>query len=259
MGKVASLLRAGWSAHGTAILTGTSISLGILFGLSMGKACVNATRNYESKMKDREEPMSKEEIIKDNWKFFIVPASLGAAAAGCCIGANVINHRKQVALMGLATGAETAYTSLKDKLPEMVGPRKGEKVMDAAKQDIASKNLPKCDTDIEQAKKGDVLIFDSFTGRWFRSDTDELLRAQNVINEFINANDYMVLNEYYEELGLEPCRIGEMMGWHISFEGNMHVGWIGGITPRIRPDGTEEPYLILKYEPEPSLKFAHDI
>ena len=54
------------------------------------------------------------------------------------------------------------------------------------------------------------------SGRYFESDIDKLKKIQNELNRTMLQEDYISLNEFYHEIGLDDIPIGEDMGWNIN-------------------------------------------
>lgn len=250
-------LKLGFQNHSGAILTGTGLVLNIAGAVWLGKACVDANKALEAKVKKVERPLTREEKFKMTYKYFIIPGGLLIMGAGCHIFCRVLDSKKQAGLVAVATASETAYSALKGQVKQL-GPRKGEQIENQALQNIAQNDLPKGGDVIVSTGKGDTLMYDKFSGRWFRSSTDELLRAQNVINEYLLSGDPVASNEFWQELGLNSgdSDIGNLMGWHMDSDGLINVGWVGSAIPYDNGEN-EEPYLIIKFDPEPQLSFDY--
>jgi len=44
----------------------------------------------------------------------------------------------------------------------------------------------------------------------------KLKEIEHILNKRMLTENYVMLNEYNEELGLESCYLGTVMGWHID-------------------------------------------
>ena len=62
--------------------------------------------------------------------------------------------------------------------------------------------------------EGPTPVFDSLSGRFFKSDIETLRAAENRFNSNLLHHMYGSLNEYYTEIGLEPIGMGEDVGWN---------------------------------------------
>ena len=57
------------------------------------------------------------------------------------------------------------------------------------------------------------LYYDDYSGRYFEATTETMLKAENYINRTLSDTAGLFLNEYYEQVGLEPTDYGDFMGW----------------------------------------------
>jgi len=73
---------------------------------------------------------------------------------------------------------------------------------------------------VEPVKKiadGSELFFEPLSGRTFTSSRDNLLHAVMRLNNRILEHNWVPVNEWYEELGLDSTgELGESMGWNID-------------------------------------------
>lgn len=250
--------------RGTTILTSAGLAFDISCAITAGRATVIANRMIEAKMEDVERELTAQEKIELTWKVFMLPAGLGLAGAACHIGSTIKSNRKQAALMGVAGAAETAYTRLKEEMPEVVGKNKAAKIEEAAAQRAARENIPQNEEGIERIRRQEmygprnVLVYDSFQGRWFYTNTEEITHVQNVIQGMQNGNpnEPVELNQVNYEFGLKGSKTGEAHVWTKDYDDLMSMLWYGGDGTFLREDGTEEPYLVLKYDPEPRLWYT---
>ena len=54
------------------------------------------------------------------------------------------------------------------------------------------------------------------SGRYFKSDIDLIKRIVNEINRKLVYENYISLNEFYGEIGLDYVKNGELVGWNIN-------------------------------------------
>ena len=112
--------------------------------------------------------------------------------------------------------------------------------------DKVKKNKPDSNKVIVTPSKGEVLMFDAFSGRYFKSDVETLRRAVNDINRKIPEEMYCTVNELYLELGLPEIDLGDRLGWHIDYCN----GFEESLSANITDNG--EPCIVVSYEPMPS-------
>lgn len=56
-------------------------------------------------------------------------------------------------------------------------------------------------------------VREDWTGRYFRSNINELAKAVNEINAFLIAEGDVELNTFYDRIGLESIPMGSDWGW----------------------------------------------
>jgi hypothetical protein len=156
------------------------------------------------------------EKVKACWKVYIPAAITGAATAGCIIGANQVGMRRNAALVGAYTLADTAFREYKQEVLEQLGAAKERKVTDA----VAKKAIddhPVSSTQVIITRGGEQLCYDSLTGRYFKSDIETIRQAENEINRRIVGGDmYASQNEFYALLGLANVIVGDELGWNLE-------------------------------------------
>ena len=64
---------------------------------------------------------------------------------------------------------------------------------------------------------GNTRCFDTITKRRFISDIEAIKKIVNELNRrMISGDDYVSLNDFYYELGLDGSSIGDELGWNVS-------------------------------------------
>ncbi len=154
--------------------------------------------------------------VEETWKFYMPAAISGAATVALIIGSNRVGVRRQVAMAGAYTLLDSAFRNYKDEVLEQIGATKEQRVRD----EVAKKQMdrtPVQDAQVIMVGGGDQLMFDSLSGRYFRSDVETIRRAQNDFNAHIIGNImYDTLNEWYALLNLEPTSLGDILGFNVD-------------------------------------------
>lgn len=157
--------------------------------------------------------VDKKEQVKGAWKCYIPAAAVGTATVVCVFGANKIASNRTTAAIAAYSFAEKAFTQYKEKVVEIHGENKERKIRDEVAQDVIQ-NIPG-NTQVFVTGKGDVLCYESLTGRLFKSDMETLRKAQNDLNESLFNNEpYVALNDLFEKVGLPLTGFGETLGWN---------------------------------------------
>jgi len=161
------------------------------------------------------EILTKREVLKLTWKCYIPAAGLALATVACVIGANHISQRRNAALASLLGITEVAFKEYQEKVVETIGRNKEQRVRDDICEDRIKQN-PVSMHNVFYTGKGDQLCFDSMSGQYFKSDSEMIRRAVNELNKELLTDTWVSLNDLYYALGLNSCRLGDLMGWSIS-------------------------------------------
>ena len=231
-----------------AILTGMA-TLGVVStALLTGRSTIKAISILHDAAEDDilvEETFSHftpKEILQLTWKAYLPPVITGVMTVGCIIGAQSINTRRTAALASLYTLSETALKEYKEKVVEVVGEKKEKAIRDEVASDKVKKN-PVSERNIIITGKGDQLIFDAASGRYFRSTIEKVRKAMNDANHTMFQHMNMSLNEWYTLIGLGHIAVGDFTGWTI--EDPIDVYFSSTITD----DG--EPCIVLEHDQPP--------
>lgn len=200
------------------ILTATAVGGVVTTGILTHRAALLAARDinqaqYQGEMLPTS-VLSREEKIKLVWKHYIPPFLVGGATVASIIGAQSINMRRQAALLGLYTVTETAYREYQEKNLEVNGKSADRKVRDGVAQDRVNANPPDNSIIISGTN---ILVYDTFSGRYFQSSMEDIRKAQNDVNEQIIGGDmYCSLDEFYQRIGLNTTKMGQDLGFTLD-------------------------------------------
>ena len=205
--------------HSPEILTGLGIAGMVTTTVLAVKATPKATRLI-AKRQDELYPNSTEklpviEVIKVAWKPYIPAAVTGIASIGCLVGASSVHVRRNAALAAAYHLSETAFAEYKDKVIETIGERKEKNMREKIDKDRVEKNPP-VDKNIIITGDGNTLCFDYHSGQYFKSTIDKLKKVENELNSRLLREDYVSLNDFYDEIGLPFTQMGDDLGWHVS-------------------------------------------
>lgn len=183
------------------------------------KATPKACRLIEEKKSaEGKSELTKKEVIKTTWKCYIPTASTCLVSAGLIITANAIHNHRNAALAAAYSVSETALKNYKSKVIETLGEKKEKTIRDKVHEEEVNKN-PYDGSEVPCSKGGETLCFDTFTGRYFRNDIETLRKAANDLNFKMRNAMYISLNDFYYDIGLEPIKYGNDLGWNINKEG----------------------------------------
>lgn len=234
--------------HSPEILTGLGIAGMVTTTVLAVKATPKAVKLLEAKKKEeKKDKLTPVEVVKTTWKCYLPTVTTCVASTACLIGASKVNFRRNAALATAYKLSETALTEYKDKVVEVVGEKKEREIKEAIAKDKIERQ-PVTKSEVIITEKGNTLCYDTMFGRYFKSDRDRILKAVNDINRRMRNDNYISLNEFYDELGLDHVGIGDRIGWNID-RGYVEIDF----TPHLSDDGT--PCLAMTYDRPPQYGF----
>lgn len=203
------------------ILTGLGVAGVIVTSFLTAKATFKAANILLEELDSRviddtrtnvawDELITPREKIDLVWKEYIPAATTASLTILSIIFANRIGNRRAAALAAAYTITERAYTEYRDKIVSTIGPKKEEVI----RSEIAKERINKVSSEVIISCGGDVLCYDSFTGRTFLSDMERLRRAENEINHTIVSDFYASLSDYYNLIGLPATSYSDEVGWN---------------------------------------------
>lgn len=191
------------------------------------------------------EPPTNFELVKAAGGCYIPAALLGAASICCIIAATRTSVKRNAALTAAYTLSETARLEYKHKVMEKLGERKEREIVDEINKDKVVKHPVQ---EVIVTGKGDTICYDSISGRYFKSDMDILNKAVNELNRKIVHETYISLNEFYDLIGLDFIKLGDMLGW------NVEDGYID-LTYSSILDAAGNPCLVVDYSVYPTYSY----
>ena len=160
-----------------------------------------------------DDTLTKLDVVKVAWKPYIPAAITGVASISCLIGSSSVNARRMTALTAAYQLSETALSDYREKIIETIGEKKEKTVRDKVNKDKVDKN-PTSKSEVIVTSKGSTLCFDPISGRYFKSDIEKIKRAINELNRKMLLENYVSLNDFYEEIGLARTSTGDRLGWN---------------------------------------------
>lgn len=199
----------------------------------------------EEKEKTNLDDLDLKTTFLTTWKLYIPSFITGALSVGCIIGGTCINKKRHAALAMAYSLSERSYRTYRDKVIETIGERKEKKIRDEIAQEGVSTDEKR---QIIITPKGQTLLKDSISGRYFRSDLDTLRKAMNELNREMTHQNYISLNRFYSTIGLDGIKNGDYIGWNID-RGLIEFEFSTCITD------TDEPCIVVGYTVDPKEGF----
>lgn len=170
------------------------------------KATPKALTLLEDAAEEKGEKLTKFEMVKVAGPAYIPAIITGAGTIACIIGSNIISKRQQASLMSAYALLDNSYKEYKKKVDELYGEEAGQKV----REEIAKDKYTGDGTLVDDDKE---LFYDFYSGRYFESTMEAVLRAEYELNRELYVNGYACVNKFYEALGIETRPEYDEIGW----------------------------------------------
>ena len=186
------------------------------------------------------------EVVKLTWKGYLPAAITGIASIACLIGASKVHLGRNAALATAYKLSETALTEYRDKVVETIGEKKEQVIREKVDKEQIEKK-PVSTNEVIVTQKGSTLCFDYYSSRYFESDIELFKKAINQLNAMMLREEYVSLNDLYDELNIPHTGIGDDMGWNANRVGRDLIQ--PRISSHIADDG--RPCIVMSCEPAP--------
>lgn len=247
--EIAKTVKAFSTKHSPEILTGFGIAGMITTTILAVKATPKALQKIDDAEYEKGENLTKGEVIKATWKCYIPAVVTGTTSTICLIGASSMNLKRNAALATAYKISETALREYKEKVVETIGEKKEKTIREKIHQDKLEKT-PVTTSNVIITGKGKSLCFDALFSQYFESDLETIKKAVNDLNYRMLAEQYVSVNDLYDELGIDRMEIGDMLGWNISKHGMIEIT----VDTQMSKDG--RPCIVLDYNVAPD--YAYD-
>lgn len=238
--------------HSPQILTGLGVAGMFTTVVLAVKATPKALQLIDEETTEKGEELTSVEKVKAGWKPYVPAVISGTASAACLIGACSVNTRRMAVLASAYKISETALSEYKDAVLETVGEKKAKDVKDKVAETRVKNNPVNTDT-VFVTQQGNTLCYDSFAGRYFRSDMNTIKKAENEMNACLRNDNYISLNSVYDMLGLEQSKMGSELGWSIDRIHNYLVDI--EVSTQIADNG--EPCLVIDFSDLPQYDYMY--
>ena len=156
------------------------------------------------------------------WQCYVPGGIAVGLTLFCIIGSNYISMKQIAALSGslafMTANRDQLEKAIRDKygdealmeLKKMLPIRKGveERSAGSGKKEIIFEKVV-----AEETGRGDLLCFEGYSGRWFRSSEEAVREAMERFQSYVKENEYIPLNDLYTLLGIEQTHFGYEYGW----------------------------------------------
>lgn len=205
------------SKHAPEILLTAGIVGGVVTVVEAVKATPKALKKIEEVKEEMGvEDLSRIEVVKATWKFYVKPAATGVASVVCLVGGNRVGARRSAALITALNLSQSTLSDYKAKMLEVVGEDTAKEVQEKVAQEILDRN-PVSNSPVVEITDDEQLFYDYMSGRYFKSSKHKIEAALNKIyGDIVHGSDYACLNDFYNELGLPHTGTGDLLGWNVD-------------------------------------------
>lgn len=221
-----------WAQHSPAIMaTASIIGVGVSV-VTASRATLKAERliqeaENELKWETIENPEPREtltprEKFELTWRIFILPTISTAATIGCVLTLHRQGLKQAAAATALYSVTEQTLSEYREKVKEHIGETKEQTIRDEVAQDRVYATTDES-ISIFETPYGEVLFMDSFSGRYFLNDIENVKKAQNDINQRRLNEGFVSLSEFYSLIGLPPTKTSDDIGWNLDDELDLHI------------------------------------
>ncbi|GHU53676.1 hypothetical protein AGMMS49975_12390 [Clostridia bacterium] len=172
---------------------------------------------------EKGEKLTKSEVVKSVWRCYIPAAVVGLSTISCIVGANVLNRKYQTSLASAYALLHQSYHKYRTAANSVYGDDADSKILLSVTKDayVSAEGLLIYDPELDTANEK-VLFYDMYSQRYFKSTMANVMNAQYHANRNLSLRGEICVNEFYEFLGLDGIKGGDVIGW--SFEEFMDFG-----------------------------------
>ena len=240
--------------HQPEILTGIGIAGMITTTIMAVKATPKALDRLaeikENHKNDTDKKAYAKDVVTKVAPVYIPATIVCGGAIACLVGASSVNYKRNAALATAYTLSESALKEYQEKVVETIGEKKEETVRSAVAKDKLTKD-PVANKEIIVTGAGDTLCYDVMCKRYFYSSIEKLKKIENDLNRRMRTEDYITLNEFYYEVGLDDVAIGYEFGWNID-RGYLELDLSAQLVDK---DGKEVPCIVVGFSNRPDYNF----
>ena len=201
---------------------------------------------------ERVTSLSRKDVVRVTWKYYVPTAVMLGTSIACMVGANQINHKRNVLLAASYELASTAVDEYKDVIVEEFGEEKATEIDDKVVKKRVERQRQEVEYDeIIETGKGDTLYYDETSARYFRSNKESIREAINNLNfRMLKCENYVSLNDFYDEIGIRRTSKGDDSGWSAD-RGLIEIRLSSQLGPKDEPCGV----IIFRSEPRPDYRW----
>lgn len=181
-------------------------------------ATVKATKLVESEKRRLGRDLTKKEIVRLTWKFYILPFATAAGGTALTIGAAAKYRESNAALTAMVTSLETAAQNYKEAVVDEIGEKREEKI-EQKLQEKEIKQLPSSPDQVGIAESGYGTTLFKIGRAYFRSTLERVKSNFLLFSSDLIAQSYLSYNDFISHVtdyAVERLPNDELIGWNNS-------------------------------------------
>lgn len=175
---------------------------------------IDEARYVDPDTNDVVEPEIKD-IVAMTWKYYVPCVLMAGLTIGAIVMGHNISEKRRVALAGLYSVSQDALKEYEEKVEQTIGKGKAEKIKDEIVGDKLDKN-PVSQRGVIATGSGDTLCYDTWSGRYFKSDINEVKHGIDEFRVRLMSGEACSINDLYEYINLDAIGGGYEVGWSPS-------------------------------------------
>lgn len=169
-------------------------------------------------------------LFQTYWKEFIPAASATALAVAAAIAANKIGSGRTAAVATAFMTTERAFSEYRDRVVQTMG----DKPERAMRNELSAERIAKTPGyNLIVVSGNESVCYDEYSGRYFRSTYEAIMKAQNEINYQINNFFYASLSDFYNKIGVPTTDSSDIVGWNADKQLEIRIDAI--MSPESKP------------------------
>lgn len=150
-------------------------------------------KDYDEVYDEVFKPITKKDIFKLSWKYFVPAVICGSLTIGCIVWSQHLNTVKQAALAASYEILRNSYDDYRYHVRESIDKKKYDEIEQKIREDrvhrvLEERPLTQKDYDILDAEAGAAVFVEPTTGHRFVSTYEKVYRAIDDVNEMLDSN-----------------------------------------------------------------------
>jgi hypothetical protein len=214
--------------------------------LGVGLTMISAIKDTTKACKLINDEMSFKDKVKTSWKCYIPSSIVAASTMLCIMYSDYTTMNQKITLLNALMTVQNNYSNLRTSVNEVCNKETKEEILKNTIREKVPKNIY-----IEQT--GEKIFWEEYTGKFFTSTIDNVLKAEYLFNKQLSIVGYASLNDFYDLLGISKTEAGEILGWSVHdcySSADTTNPWVDFVHEKMEDDeGMEYHYLSYAVQP----------